>query len=54
MDYIFDKESSGGLPLEGLSFGGDSGGPAFIFLNGENYIAGVNSGGACCYYGSKD
>merc|ERR1712183_103378 len=48
--YTFDKN----LPLEGLAWSGDSGGPAFITVDGVRYVAGVNSAGDCCNYGSQD
>ena len=52
--YTFNSGSDGGLPLEGIAWSGDSGGPAFISKNGVDYIAGVNSAGDCCKYGSRD
>jgi hypothetical protein len=51
VSYLFDRD---GLPLEGMSWSGDSGGPAFITKNGITFIAGVNSAGECCEYGSRD
>ena len=57
--YKMDKESAGGLELEAIAYDGDSGGPAFIEVNGALQIAGINSFGDCdppekCPYGSKD
>ncbi|WP_414829663.1 S1 family peptidase [Alteromonas sp. H39] len=40
--FIFDQGEDA-LPLEGISGPGDSGGPAFITVNGELYIIGVSS-----------
>ena len=37
-----------------MAFSGDSGSPAMITSGGTVYIAGVNSGGGCCAFGSKD
>jgi len=50
LKYTSDDPNAGGLALEGLAYTGDSGGPAFI----DGKIAGVNSGGECCAYGSED
>lgn len=49
--YKLDKN---GLPLEGMAWSGDSGGPMFLMKDGERYITGVNSAGDCCSYGSED
>ena len=49
LTYRFD-EGDDGLENEGLAFSGDSGSPAFI----DGQLAGVNSGGDCCDYGSLD
>ena len=54
-----DKQEDGGLALEAIGYDGDSGGPAFIEVNGKLQIAGINSFGDCdppekCPYGSKD
>jgi hypothetical protein len=54
LDYTFDDPADGGLTGEGLAASGDSGGPAMILRGGEWYIAGVNSGGTCCEFGSTD
>jgi len=54
LDYTFNSPKNGGLPHEGLGGSGDSGGPAFIEKNGKLHIAGANSGGDCCKYGSTD
>jgi len=51
VEYKLDQS---GLPLEGIAWSGDSGGPAFIIRDGVRYIAGVNSAGSCCKYGSVD
>lgn len=40
--YVFDKPSSG-LPLEGMSGNGDSGGPALIQVDGQWELAGLTS-----------
>lgn len=42
------------LDLEAMDWAGDSGGPAFIEVDGTDKIAGVNSNGSCCYYGDED
>jgi len=54
LKYRFDDPSNGGLPKEGLAYTGDSGGPAFLGTELAREIAGVNSGGDCCGYGSVD
>ena len=54
LDYTFDDPEDGGLTGEGLAAAGDSGSPAMIMRSGEYYIAGVNSGGTCCEFGSTD
>lgn len=52
LGYRLDQR---GLPLEGIAWSGDSGGPAFITDGtGARRIAGVNSAGRCCKYGSLD
>lgn len=59
MTFKFDAPP-GGTDLEGISGPGDSGGPAFIELDGTTYIAGVSSSnddaGAAgpCRYGSHE
>ena len=40
--FQFDRGSSA-LPLEGVSGGGDSGGPAYIKANNTNYLLGISS-----------
>ena len=45
---------SGALEKEVLAYDGDSGSPAFIDVNGEQQIAGLNSFGECCNYGHRD
>ncbi|MEZ9368721.1 trypsin-like serine protease [Shewanella sp. 10N.286.51.B2] len=42
LKFVFDSGDSA-LPLEGVSGGGDSGGPAFLKSNGTNYLLGVSS-----------
>jgi len=49
--YTLDKNA---FPLEGIAWSGDSGGPVFLTKDGIRYIAGVNSAGDCCKYGSED
>ena len=46
--YKMDKQKDGGLELEAIAYSGDSGGPAFIEVDGKLQIAGVNSAGDCC------
>ncbi|ARD22966.1 MULTISPECIES: trypsin-like serine protease [Shewanella] len=51
--FRFDRDSSA-LPLEGVSGGGDSGGPAYIKTNNTNYLLGISSrveGGSIGKYG---
>lgn len=51
--FQFDRGSSA-LPLEGVSGGGDSGGPAYIKTNNTNYLLGISSrveGGSIGKYG---
>ena len=43
ISFKFDAPGSA-TPLEGISGSGDSGGPAFINLNSQLYVAGVSSG----------
>ena len=52
--YTLDSGFRGGLDLEAIGWSGDSGGPALIERGGKLYVAGVNSGGDCCSYGSVD
>jgi len=47
---LTDPSDSSVLSDEAIAWSGDSGGPAFI----SGKIAGVNSGGDCCGYGSVD
>jgi len=56
LKYTFDNPSSGtSRPLEGIAWAGDSGGPLLIKgEDGKDRIAGVNSAGDCCGYGSTD
>ncbi|WP_230961316.1 hypothetical protein [Psychrosphaera haliotis] len=42
LKFKFDRGSSA-LPLEGVSGGGDSGGPAYIKANNTNYLLGISS-----------
>lgn len=44
LQFIFEQGQQA-LPLEGISGGGDSGGPAFIMKNGRYYLLGVSSRG---------
>jgi len=46
-----DPESTGSLPLEGVSGPGDSGGPMFIDTDNGRFIAGVSSRGDLLYNG---
>lgn len=53
LKFQFDLGSSA-LPLEGVSGGGDSGGPAYIKTNNTNYLLGISSrveGGSIGKYG---
>lgn len=50
LTYSLTAPGSGALSNEAIAWSGDSGGPAF--LDGE--LAGINSGGDCCAYGSVD
>ena len=54
LQYSLDRTSHGGLDLEAIGWSGDSGGPALIERGGKLFVAGVNSGGDCCSYGSVD
>lgn len=58
LHYRFDNPSSAGstaLDLEAMAWSGDSGGPALITDDdGTVFIAGTNSAGDCCDYGSVD
>lgn len=42
LKFRFDRDDSA-LPLEGVSGEGDSGGPAYITINGTHYLLGVSS-----------
>jgi len=56
VNMIFDAPPAGD-DLEGISGPGDSGGPAFLDLDGVLYVIGVsafNDGGALCTYGTKE
>ena len=48
--YSLTAQWQGALPREAIAWSGDSGGPAFIGTR----LAGINSGGDCCGYGSAD
>ena len=54
--YTMDRESEGGLRLEGIGNSGDSGGPALIRNpdNGRWNIGGVKSNGQGPFYGSEN
>lgn len=52
--YKMRAPGDGALPLEAMAWDGDSGGPAFIEVDGDLHIAGVNSYGDCCSYGDFD
>lgn len=54
--FTFEKGNAG-LPLEGVSGNGDSGGPAFKIIDGDYYLLGVSSrvgGGSEGKYGVKE
>ena len=59
LKYKMDSPDSGkALELEAIGYDGDSGGPAFITVDGRLQIAGVNSHGDCdpplkCPYGKR-
>src|SRR5690606_27435885 len=42
LEFVFDQGHKA-LPLEGVSGGGDSGGPAYAYRNGTGYIYGISS-----------
>jgi len=44
-----DPKDNNSLPLEGVGGGGDSGGPLFITMNSERFVAGVSSLGKNLY-----
>ncbi|WP_228768565.1 trypsin-like serine protease [Shewanella sp. TC10] len=53
LKFKFDRDNSA-LPLEGVSGGGDSGGPAFIKTSNTNHLLGISSrveGGGIGKYG---
>lgn len=53
LTFTFDSGDSA-LPLEGVSGGGDSGGPAYLTLEGIHYLLGISSrvdGGEIGKYG---
>lgn len=52
--YDLADPSGGAEPDEALAWSGDSGGPALVEVNGQTFLAGTNSGGDCCDYGSVD
>ena len=52
--YTMTSPDEGALPLEAMAWDGDSGGPAFIEVDSELQIAGVNSFGFCCQYDNTD
>jgi len=55
VQYKFDTLTSGEiLDMEAMSWSGDSGGPMLIADGSSWKIAGVNSSGECCNYGSVD
>lgn len=45
LEFVFDKGDAA-LPLEGISGGGDSGGPAFLQRDGQYWLLGLSSRGA--------
>jgi len=57
LKYALDDPTASGSTAttdEAISWSGDSGGPAFLTVSGTTYLAGINSGGTCCNYGSID
>merc|ERR1712072_300186 len=42
------------IKYQGSAWSGDSGGPLYVISNGQGYLAGANSGGDCCKFGSSD
>jgi len=53
LKFIFDRDDAA-LPYEGISGGGDSGGPAYSTIDGTNYLLGISSrveGGNIGMYG---
>jgi|GEM_PF-2548921 len=45
---VFDRPGEGATKLEGVGASGDSGGPAFLDVDGVRYLAGLNSWGDDC------
>lgn len=45
LEFVFDQGDAA-LPLEGISGGGDSGGPAFLLRDGQYWLLGLSSRGA--------
>ena len=45
---LFDRPGEGATALEGVGASGDSGGPAFLEVDGVRYLAGLNSWGDDC------
>lgn len=45
---VFDRPGEGATELEGVGASGDSGGPAFLEVDGVRYLAGLNSWGDDC------
>ena len=54
LQYTMNKQDDGGLYLEAIGWAGDSGGPAFIEVDGKLQISGTSSAGRCCDYGDTD
>mgnify|MGYP002712159132 CR=1 FL=1 len=53
LTFKFDRDEQA-LPYEGVSGGGDSGGPAYITIRGKHYLLGISSrveGGSIGQYG---
>ncbi len=56
LDFVFDQGEAA-LPLEGISGGGDSGGPAFLRHNQQFWLLGLSSRGANdhgSFYGGRE
>ena len=56
LDFVFDQGVAA-LPLEGISGGGDSGGPAFLRRNQQFWLLGLSSRGANdhgSFYGGRE
>ena len=56
LEFVFDQGTAA-LPLEGISGGGDSGGPAFLRRNQQFWLLGLSSRGANdhgSFYGGRE